>query len=176
MWNRLAKWTESWEEASMEGHLSRLRISSWSIDKRVCRRKFLFLIGQFLKFFVSETTLLIHPKLSKKHLWQVPYKNWFSSRDPLTNMTATGDSFFWLADFFNYSPLKPNVQMKLRRKHLKAMQYKDCSFRPDRLTRMATTGNSCLWLVDFYKDCLFRLDPLTNMVASGNSYFWLADF
>jgi hypothetical protein len=130
MWNRLAKWTESWEEASMEGHLSRLRMSSWSIDKRVCRRKFLFLIGQFLKFFVSETALLIHPKLSKKHLWQVPYKNWFSSRDPLTNMTATGDSFFWLADFLNHSPLKPNGQMKLCRKHLKAMQYKDCLFRP----------------------------------------------
>jgi hypothetical protein len=53
----------------------------------------LFLICQFLKFFVSENALLNHPKLSKKHLWQVPYKNCFSSRDPLTNMTATGDSF-----------------------------------------------------------------------------------
>jgi hypothetical protein len=31
--------------------------------------------------------------------------------DSLTNMAAIGDSCFWLADFKNYSPLKPFCQM-----------------------------------------------------------------
>jgi hypothetical protein len=31
--------------------------------------------------------------------------------DPLTNMATTGDSCFWLADFFNSSSLKPLSQM-----------------------------------------------------------------
>ena len=99
------------EKASMEGHLYRLFISPWSIKKRGHHRKFLFLIGRFLKFFFSEAALPNHPKRGRKHLWQVPSKNSLFRPDPLTNMAPTGDFFFCLADFQNYFPLKAIGQM-----------------------------------------------------------------
>ena len=55
LWNWVAKWIETWWEATMAGPLWRMLLSSRSINKHGRHRQFLFLIGRFLKIFFSET-------------------------------------------------------------------------------------------------------------------------
>jgi hypothetical protein len=70
-----------------------------------------FLLVDFFKSSPLKPLWSNNPKLSRRHLWNVLYKDCTFRPDLLANMTAIGNSCFWLVDLKIYSPLKPLRQM-----------------------------------------------------------------
>ena len=69
-----------------------------SINKHGHHRRFLFLIGLFLKIFSSETALPNDPQLGSIY-WKSSYKDCSFCPNLLTNMATTDNSFFRLVNF-----------------------------------------------------------------------------
>ena len=87
----------------------RVLISFRSMYKHGHHRQLLFLIGRFLRIFSSETVSQMIQNLVGSIYARSSIK--IAHSVPIRYMATTGDSFFWLADFLDSSPLKPFGQM-----------------------------------------------------------------
>jgi hypothetical protein len=103
----------------MEGPLLLLLlILIQSINKHDRHRQYLFLVGQFLKTFSSETAWPNELKLDRKHLWKVLYKDCQYRLNPLTNMTTIDNSYFWFVNLKKiFSEATYPNELTLGRKH-----------------------------------------------------------
>ena len=122
----------------------------------LAKRPFDFLpslgVGRLLTFhiwiFSFETAWQNEPKLGKKLLWKVLYKECSFSSNWTKNMVNMGNSCFWFAEILKIfsSEARRHNELLLCRNDIWEILYKISLFRADHTTNMAVNGSSCLWL------------------------------
>jgi hypothetical protein len=124
LWNRLAKWTKTWWKASMECHLYRLPVLSWSVNKHGRHMQLLFPVGRFLK----NSSLMRFSKWTETWLeasMEGPLCRSLILSRSLPNMAASGNFCFRLVDLLKNLFLWNRVAKwtKFGRKHIWKVLY-----------------------------------------------------
>ena len=99
--NNVSEWSDISTHWLLLAHLAKGKVSIYHHLSPVARRLSLLVCRPLtihILFFSSGTPQPNAVKNSRKHLWKVLCKDYSFHPDMLTNMIATSDSCFWLAD------------------------------------------------------------------------------